>query len=299
VSAGTALAGQTIDAARRALTARFRTANFESAELDARTLIGAALDLALTGLIASGARALTASEAKQLDEYAQRRLAGEPVARIIGAKEFWGLPLKLSAAALVPRPDTETVVERALEILRAEGTQDRALRIADLGTGSGALLLAILSELGDAACGFGTDVSLGALDCARANAAAHGIRACFVACNYAAALGGPVDVIVSNPPYIRRNEIATLAPEVRAFEPPRALDGGEDGLDAYRIIAAQAQRILAPHGLVVVELGYGQAEAVSALFAAAGLACQELRPDLSGTSRALLARVAMSPSHSR
>jgi release factor glutamine methyltransferase len=292
VSTGTALAGQTIDAARRALTARFRTANFESAELDARTLIGAALNLALTGLIASGARALTASEAKQLDEYAQRRLAGEPVARIIGAKEFWGLPLKLSAAALVPRPDTETVVERALEILRAEGTQDRALRIADLGTGSGAILLALLSELPNAK-GIGTDISADALTTAASNAARLGLgaRASFIRCDYAAGLSGTFDLIVSNPPYICSADIAGLATEVRYHDPLLALDGGPDGLSAYRTLIPQSAALLAPGGALVVEAGQGQSGKIETLMTGSGLTVDSRpKPDLAGIFRAITGR---------
>ena len=224
--------------ARRALQA---SASIDSAELDARTLIGAALNLDLTGLIASSARTLTASEATRLEAFARRRLAGEPVARILGQKEFWGLPLKLSAATLVPRPDTETVVERALEILRAENAITRALRIADLGTGSGAILLALLIELPDAV-GVGTDISVEALDTAQANAAHLGlaIARSFVACDYATGLSGRFDLIVSNPPYIRSAEIAGLAPEVRDHDPPSALDGGADGLAAYRALIPQA-----------------------------------------------------------
>jgi release factor glutamine methyltransferase len=292
VSTGTALAGQTIDAARRALTARFRTANFESAELDARTLIGAALNLALTGLIASGARALTASEAKQLDEYAQRRLAGEPVARIIGAKEFWGLPLKLSAAALVPRPDTETVVERALEILRAEGTQDRALRIADLGTGSGAILLALLSELPNAE-GIGTDISADALTTAASNAAQLGLgaRASFIRCDYATGLSGTFDLIVSNPPYICSADIAGLATEVRYHDPLLALDGGPDGLSAYRTLIPQSAALLAPGGALVVEAGQGQSGKIETLMTGSGLTVDSRpKPDLAGIFRAITGR---------
>jgi release factor glutamine methyltransferase len=292
VNTGTALAGQTIDAARRALTARFRTANFESAELDARTLIGAALNLALTGLIASGARALTASEAKQLDEYARRRLAGEPVARIIGAKEFWGLPLKLSAAALVPRPDTETVVERALEILRAEGTQDRALRIADLGTGSGAILLALLSELPNAE-GIGTDISADALTTAASNAAQLGLgaRASFIRCDYATGLSGTFDLIVSNPPYICSADIAGLATEVRYHDPLLALDGGPDGLSAYRTLIPQSAALLAPGGALVVEAGQGQSGKIETLMTGSGLTVDSRpKPDLAGIFRAITGR---------
>ena len=160
----------------------------------------------------------------------------------------------------MPRPDTETVVELALEMLRATPRPDRRLRIADLGTGSGAILLALLSELPDA-IGIGTDISVAALQTARDNAVDLGLagRAGFVACDYAAALSGPFDLIVSNPPYIRSADIAGLATEVRDYDPPRALDGGADGLDAYRALIPQAARLLAPQGALVVEVGQGQA----------------------------------------
>jgi release factor glutamine methyltransferase len=276
--------------ARRRLTRVFRQRELDSPELDARLLVGHALGLDHTALAAQAHRALSFNDAESIVALARRRLAHEPIARIVGRKEFWGLSFSLNRETFVPRPESETVVAAILGFLSHPRTKARSVRIADLGTGSGALLLAILSELPNDTWGFGTDTSLGALDCARANAAAHRIRASFVACNYAAAIGAPVDVIVSNPPYIPRAELARLAPEVQAFDPRRALDGGEDGLDAYRVIAAQARRILASNGLLVVELGYGQAEPVHSLFAAAGLVCQEVRPDLSGIPRALLAR---------
>jgi len=286
------LAGQTIESARRALTAQFRAAGIESAELDARALIGAALGLDLTGLIASAARAVTETEAIRLEEFAQRRLAGAPVARIIGIREFWGLPLKLSAATLVPRPDTETVVERALEILRADGVQDRALRIADLGTGSGAILLALLSELPNAH-GTGTDISTEALRTAQANAAQLGFadRARFVRCDYAAGLSGTFDLIVSNPPYIRSADIADLATEVRDHDPVLALDGGADGLAAYRALIPQSAALLASGGALVVEAGQGQRGAIETLLAAAALTVDS-RPktDLGGIFRAITGR---------
>ena len=194
-------------------------------------------------------RQLTSAELARLAEYARRRLAGEPVARILGEKEFWGLPLQLSSATLVPRPDTETVVELALQLLRAGGDLDRPLRIADLGTGSGAILLALLSEL-PAAQGFGTDISEAALQTAGANAARAGLsgRATFIACDYASGLAGPFDLIVSNPPYIRSADIDGLAAEVRNHDPMAALDGGADGLDAYRALIPQAAGLLAPGG---------------------------------------------------
>src|SRR6202049_2015172 len=183
------LAGQTVEGARRALTARLKSKAHDSAELDARILVGAALGLDLTGMIAAAGRSLTSDESMRLEDFVHRRLAGEPVARIVGRKEFWGLPLKLSAATLVPRPDTETVVELALEIVRASPHPGRRLRVADIGTGSGAVLLALLSELPDA-FGVGTDISVAALRTAGANAVDLGMndRAVFVACDYAAAL---------------------------------------------------------------------------------------------------------------
>jgi len=290
--ATTSLSGQTIDAARRALTARFASAKIDSAELDARTLIGAALNLDLTGLIAARARTITASEAARLDDYARRRLAGEPVARIIGTKEFWGLPIKLSAATLVPRPDTETVVERALEILRADAMQRRALRIADLGTGSGAILLALLSELPKAQ-GIGTDISAEALATAEANAAQLHLatRARFIRCDYATGLSGTFDLIVSNPPYIRSAEIADLAVDVREHDPHLALDGGADGLAAYRALIPQSAALLAPGGALVVEAGRGQSDAIQTLMTGAGLTVDgRPKPDLAGIFRAVTGR---------
>jgi release factor glutamine methyltransferase len=286
------LAGQTIETARRALTARFKSAGIDSAELDVRILVGSALGLDLTGVIAAAARILTDSEAECLDGFVRRRIAGEPVARIIGLKEFWGLPLRLSPATLVPRPDTETVVEAALEILCAESRCDSRLRIADLGTGSGAILLALLSELPNA-FGVGTDISVPALRTARDNAGQLGFaaRAAFVACDYAAALSGPFDLMVSNPPYIRSAQIASLDAEVRDHDPHPALDGGFDGLDAYRLIARQASGLLAPGGALVVEVGQGQSGDVQGLLAAAGAKpAGPPKSDLAGIGRAVTGR---------
>ena len=281
------MSAPTVEAARRALAARFKT--IESAELDARLLLGHALGLDLTGLISAAQRRLTPDESARLEAFADRRLAGEPVARIIGEKEFWGLPLQLSSATLVPRPDTETVVELALELLRAGGDLHRPLRIADLGTGTGAILLALLSEL-PAAQGFGTDISESALQTAAANAARTGLsgRAAFLACDYASGLSGAFDLIVSNPPYIRSADIAALAREVRDHDPVAALDGGADGLDAYRALIPQAAGLLAPGGLLIVEAGAGQSGHIQALMTAAGLmAGTAPRADLAGIPRAV------------
>ena len=285
-------AGQTVETARRALTARFRTHAIDSAELDARILVGAALRLDLTGVITAANRLVTAAEAARLEDFARRRLKGEPVARILGAKEFWGLPLQLSAATLVPRPDTETVVELALAMSRAAPHLDRRLRIADIGTGSGAILLALLSELPDA-YGLGTDISAAALRTAKSNAARLGFatRADFVACDYTAALAGPFDLIVSNPPYVRSAEIIDLATEVREHDPHRALDGGTDGLDAYRALVPEAARLLAFQGALVVEVGHDQSGDIERLMVAAGLTLERPpRADLAGIRRAVAGR---------
>jgi release factor glutamine methyltransferase len=284
--------GATVEAARRALTNRFRAGSIESAELDARILVGAALGLDLTELIAAGRKLLTADQSLRIEDFARRRCRGEPVARIIGGKEFWGLPLQLSAATLVPRPDTETVVELALEMLRADTRPDRRLRIGDIGTGSGAILLALLSELPDG-YGVGTDISEAALRTARTNATNLGLadRAGFVACCYAAALSDRFDLIASNPPYIRSAEIAGLATEVRDHDPLDALDGGADGLDAYRAIIPQAVGLLAERGALVVEVGHTQSEDVRQLMSAAGLTIDvPAKVDLAGIERAVAGR---------
>lgn len=283
--------GQSIEGARRALSAQLRSARLDDAELDARILVGAALGLDLTGLIAQAARPLAAAEASRLAQHAQRRIAGEPVARILGTREFWGLPFRLSEATLVPRPDTETVVELALEVLR-ERQASHPPRIADIGTGSGAILLALLHEIPDAS-GVGTDLSQTALRTARDNAVALGLadRAGFVACSYAAALGGPFDLIVSNPPYIPSAEIPKLSVEVREHDPHLALDGGNDGYDAYRALIPQASERLAPGGALIVEAGQGQAQNIETLMRGAALSVDRSpKADLAGIPRAVSAR---------
>ena len=284
-------AGQTVEAARRKLTTRFKSGAVDSAELDARILVGAALSLDLTGLIAAAARPVTADQATRLEDFARRRLAGEPVARILETKEFWGLPLQLTTATLVPRPDTETVVELALEMLGAPDPK-RPLRIADLGTGSGAILLALLAELPDA-YGIGTDISVAALQTAGSNTArlGFGSRAAFVACDYAAALSDTFDLMVSNPPYIRSADITGLATEVRDHDPLVALDGGADGLDAYRRLIPQAAERLVAGGVLVVEAGHNQSGDIAGLMAAAGLTQERpAKADLAGIRRAVAAR---------
>lgn len=284
--------GHSIERARRALAARLQAAGIEEPALDARLLVGAAVGLDLTAMVTQAARRLTPEEAARLEGYAQRRLAREPVARILGAREFWGLPFRLSEATLVPRPDTETVVELALAVFRELDLSGRRPRIADIGTGSGAILLALLHEI-PAAFGVGTDVSLTALNTARDNAAALGLagRSGFVACSYAAALDGPFDLIVSNPPYIPSGEIPKLSREVREHDPHLALDGGNDGYDAYRALIPQAAERLAPGGALIVEAGQGQARDIETLMTAAALSLDRPpKADLGGILRAVSAR---------
>lgn len=278
----------TIGAARRSLAGMLREQDFDTPDLDARVIVGFALGLDHAALIRDADRRLSPAEIEAIGALARRRLAREPVARIVGTKEFWSLPLHVTGATLVPRPQTETVVEAALAAVDAAAARRMPLRLLDIGTGSGALLLALLSELPNAQ-GIGTDVSIAALAVAQENAARLGLaeRASFVACDIAAALRGPFDLVVSNPPYVRHGDIALLMPGVRDYEPHRALDGGADGLDFYRAIAARAAALLAPHGHLVVELGAGQSADVRAIFVASGLVPGPLRPDLSGIPRAL------------
>jgi release factor glutamine methyltransferase len=279
----------TVADSRRAWATEFRAAGIDTAELDARVLVGHALGLDHAALAARAGQVLTPQQQSAIAALARRRLGDEPVARITGTKEFWTLRLRVNEATLVPRPETETVVEAALATLDKRGARSRSWRIADLGTGCGAILLSLLSELPNA-FGIGTDISAAALAIARDNAKRAGVaRAAFLVCDMASALAGPLDLIVSNPPYIATGDIKRLPPEVRLFDPRAALDGGSDGLHWFQPLAATAARLLAQNGIMVVELGKDQAEPVAAIFGAAGLAPVDLQPDLNGVPRALVA----------
>jgi len=280
--------GVSVSEALHHVAQSFRACGIEEAEADARVLIGHALHLDRARLIAQSDRNLEAREITVISALAARRLRREPVSRIVGHKEFWSLPISVTPDVLVPRPETETVVEAALDFVIRSGLRLEKLRVLDIGTGSGALLLAMLNELKNAV-GTGTDVSSAALDVARANAARCRLdsRCNFVVCDIATGVEGPFDLVVSNPPYIAHDEIETLAPEVRDYDPQVALDGGQDGLDAYRSIAGDAKRILAPGGRLFVELGAGQNEEVRSLFTKAGLSPGIPRKDLAGIPRVL------------
>jgi release factor glutamine methyltransferase len=280
----------TLGEALAAATRRLADAAIETPGRDARLLLAWASGIATATVIGWPERVLAPDAAARFEAAIARRAAHEPVSRIIGRREFWSLDLRVAPATLDPRPDTETVVEAALSHV-----PDRraALRILDLGTGTGCILLALLRELPNAT-GIGIDRSEGAARIARDNAAALGLadRAAFAVGDWGAALDlERFDLVVSNPPYIESAEIERLDPDVRLYDPRAALDGGVDGLDAYRGIAAQLPRLLAPRGCAVLELGAGQAEDVSAVLEAAGLETVEIRSDLAGIPRALVARI--------
>jgi release factor glutamine methyltransferase len=273
------------------MTEAFRAIGIDEPQADARILAANAAGLSRAQIISQADRLLSAPEAEAMSSHARRRLAREPVSRILGRRQFWGLDLTIGASVLDPRPDTETIVELALDWITTRHLKNEKLRVLDIGTGSGALLLALLSEL-PAAHGVATDKSVAALAIARDNAQNLGFadRCAFVACNFTDAMRGPFDLVVSNPPYISSADIPALAPEVRNHDPLIALDGGEDGLTAYRAIAADALRLLVPRGRLVVELGQGQADSVSTIMCAAGLSIETpIRRDLSGINRALCA----------
>ncbi|HYV71626.1 MAG TPA: peptide chain release factor N(5)-glutamine methyltransferase [Pseudolabrys sp.] len=280
--------GASLSEALQLVAQTFRAAGIEDADVDARMLAGHALHLDRARLISQADRVLEAREVNAISGLAARRLKREPVSRILGRKEFWSLALAVTPDVLVPRPETETVVEGALDFVVRGGLRMEKLRILDIGTGSGALLVALLNELPNAT-GIGTDISRAALEAARINVTQFGFesRCSLIACDMAAGVEGQFDLVVSNPPYIARGDIASLAPEVRDYDPILALDGGGDGLAAYRSISADAKRLLAQGGRLFVELGAGQEPAVRKLFTNAGLAVGVARNDLAGTPRVL------------
>ena len=261
----------------------------DTPDLDARLLVEHALGLTRSDLFARANDTIPDSDAARVLALIARRAAREPVGRILGHREFWTIDLALNPDTLEPRPDTETLVEA---VLRSLPDRSAPLRLLDLGTGTGCILLALLAELPDAT-GVGVDLSPGAVAAATGNAARNGLveRARFQTGNWGAGLAERFDVVVSNPPYIPSADIATLDPEVREHDPLRALDGGADGLDAYRIIAGQMPDLLRPGGLAGLEVGQGQAADVAELLAAAGLEPVGVFRDLGGLERCVLARL--------
>lgn len=268
----------------------------EEAERDARFLLAHVLDAPPARLAAESGAALGDDEAARFTAMIARRAGREPVSQIIGMQPFWTLELEVTADVLTPRPDTETLVEAALAAVAERGAP---LRLLDLGTGSGAILLALLSEL-PAASGLGADASEAALSVARRNAARCGLaqRSLWRRTSWAEGLEGRFDLIVSNPPYIATGVIEGLAPEVRDHEPRLALDGGPDGLEAFRILLPEALRLLAPGGTAVFEIGFDQAAAVSALACETGWRVDAVLADLAGHDRVLRLRADAEPAAS-
>lgn len=266
-------------------------AGIETASLDARLLLQAATGLSHAQLIDTDDEILPTAEAACFDAYLARRLAREPISRILGKREFQGLAFMLSPETLDPRPDTETLVDMALKL--AAGLA--APRLLDLGTGTGAIIISLLHAL-PGATAIATDISASALVTAGRNAEANGVanRLRLVQADWFGGIGDSFDIIVSNPPYIPQADIAELAPEVRLHDPHLALAGGEDGLDCYRQIIAAAPRFLAPGGHLLLEIGQGQSAAVRALLDVAGFAKPAGIPpeqaDLGGVVRVLAAR---------
>lgn len=278
--------GEILDRATKELMA----AGLDEPRRQARRLLAAALGLSPSTIFARPERRLIAAEQARVADMLRRMAAHEPLSRIAGRREFWGLEFLLSPDTLDPRPDSEAVVEAVLDRMPA---RDRAWRFLDFGTGTGCLLLALLSDFPEAS-GIGVDIAPGAARTARHNADRLGFaeRARFIVGDWGRALSGEFDVIVANPPYIASAELASLPPEVRDYDPVKALDGGGDGLVAYRAIAADLTRLLAADGIFAAEIGLGQAQGAAAILEQAGLRIEAMVPDLAGIERCLVARPA-------
>ncbi len=275
--------GLTLVQAWAAARRRLEAAAIEGPVIDARLMLEVAANATRADIVTDPYRVLTPDQIQTLDSFLTRRAAREPVSHILGRKGFWTIELKVTPDVLTPRPDTEVIVDYVLKTL----TPDLPLHMLDLGVGSGAILLAILSER-VMATGLGVDISTAALEVARENAALMGLgeRAHFLHADWAQGQpDGHYDLVVSNPPYIATGVIATLEPEVREHEPHLALDGGKDGLDAYRKLAGEIMRVLKPGGLFAIEIGYDQSRPVEALMRHAGAKGVRTLKDLANRNR--------------
>jgi release factor glutamine methyltransferase len=271
------------------IAARLAAAGIENARSEAWLLLSAATGRERAALVAGAPERLGTEQQVRLDELVRRRREREPLAYILGEREFWSLRFEVGPAVLIPRPESETVVEAVLAHL---ADRDRPLRLLDLGVGSGCLLLALLSELSQAT-GLGVDDSPAALGLARRNAERLGLaaRADFRQGHWGAGIRERFDLIVSNPPYVAERDWDSLQPEIREFEPKAALVAGPDGLAAYRTLAPACARLLAQGGLCALEIGFAQGDAVAALVAEQGLLVTERRRDLAGIERCVIARI--------
>lgn len=277
--------GATLAALRKA----FREAGLPTADLDARLLVLALTGLDATALVSRPDAILMPDQFEAIEQARLRRLKGEPVHRILGFRDFHGVRLSLSAETLEPRPDTEILVDAALPFLHARVALQGHARLLDLGTGTGAIAIAILAAV-PGVTALATDISADALETAGKNATANGVADRFEArrTDWYGSIEGRFDLIVSNPPYIETAEIGRLDPEVAAFDPLRALDGGADGLDAYRAIVAGAANHLEEGGRVALEIGWSQRDSVTALFEAQGWVRLAALRDLGGNDRVLV-----------
>jgi release factor glutamine methyltransferase len=269
--------------------AALSAAGFDEPRRRARRLVAASLDLSPTELLSHPERPLERFAVERLRGSVARIVVGEPISRVVGWREFWGLRFALSADTLDPRPESETLVEA---VLRRIADRCAPLNVLDLGTGTGCLLLALLSEF-PAAIGIGVDIAAGAVMTARENAMVLGLagRARFVVGDWSSALSGRFTVIVANPPYIASVALAGLAPEVRRYDPRRAVDGGEEGLAAYRRIAKDLPALLANGGIFAGEIGAGQAPPAAAMLKAGGLSIDGIERDLAGIERCIVVRL--------
>lgn len=254
---------------------------------EARLILALALGIEPATMLGWPERAVEAALAARAEALIARRAGGEPVSRLRGKREFWSLDFALSTDTLDPRPDSETLIAAALADIPDRSVR---LRVVDFGTGTGCLLLALLSEL-PAASGIGIDISPGAVAVARENAAALGLagRAEFRTGSWDTRIDGPVDVILANPPYIPSSEIGRLPVEVSAFDPWAALDGGPDGLSAYRALGAAIRGLLEPAGKAYIEIGAGQESQVIRILGDAGLTIMAICRDLGGIERCVVA----------
>lgn len=284
----------TLGGALQQATADLRRAGVEGAGDDARRLLAAALGLSTAQILARPERTLSPEEAESVGRCVARRVAREPVSRILGVRDFYGRSFAISPATLDPRPDSETLIAAVLELAASEGWLARPLRLLDVGTGSGCLLLTLLAELPGAA-GVGTDTSVAALNVARANAQRLGLtdRAQWLAADALEAIRGEFDILISNPPYIPTRDIAGLDPEVRLYDPPSALDGGADGLRFFHRLLARMRHVVVD-GWTVLEVGHDQADAVAALLSSTGSAARtgniRFYRDVAGKRRCVAAR---------
>ncbi|MEM7124360.1 MAG: peptide chain release factor N(5)-glutamine methyltransferase [Pseudomonadota bacterium] len=280
------MSGRTLQQSIAAAAQRLEDAGVETPKRDAEVLLCHVLTCDRAYLIGHGDDPLADNDANAFDNVIAKREAREPVSQILGTREFWSLAFGVSRAVLSPRPETETLIEAVLDHI---ADRSKPMRLLDLGTGTGCLLLTLLHEL-PASTGIGVDASNDALSLARGNAERLALsdRAAFQSGDWADGLSGPFDIVASNPPYIETATLASLAPEVALWEPVAALDGGSDGLDAYRRIVPQLKPILADEGIAVLEHGPGQADAIAALASRAGLGVVERRRDLEGRERCLI-----------